>query len=408
MTTSMSERSSVETGGRITFAWRVVSVTYMSTATHHSSVSIASSRRAPPGVESTGLPAKIEHAADLALARRRDLVRQAGDRQLAVHLRHPADALRVAAVVAEAEQPGALEHRGDVERRVGEHRAAGDVEVAGDGVEHVDEPVRQRAGPLLAHADPPVRDRPLGVGELARQPFDRRLVDARDRRRARDRPVRGKRLDRGDPVGVALEVTEPRAALREQHVQHPEQQVGIAAGGDRDVLGGVRRGLGAARVDDHDGAAARDDRAQPVTRARRRHERPVRHRRVRAEHEHVVGAVEVGDREQREVPEHLGRRQVLRQLVGSTSPSSGCACRARGGASARTAPPSCARSGCRSRWPPRRCRGAAAPPRNPSAARSSASSQPISSHSEPTRRTGRRSRSGSAYRSASAAAFGQM
>ena len=59
MTTSMSERSSVETGGRITFAWRVVSVTYMSTATHHSSVASASSRRAPPGVESTGLPAKI-------------------------------------------------------------------------------------------------------------------------------------------------------------------------------------------------------------------------------------------------------------------------------------------------------------------------------------------------------------
>ena len=46
-------------GGRITFAWRVVSVTYMSTATHHSSVASASSKRAPPGVESTGLPAKI-------------------------------------------------------------------------------------------------------------------------------------------------------------------------------------------------------------------------------------------------------------------------------------------------------------------------------------------------------------
>jgi hypothetical protein len=48
-----------------------------------------------------------QHAAHLALARRRDLVRQAGDRQLAAHLGQPADALRVAAVVAEAEQPGA-------------------------------------------------------------------------------------------------------------------------------------------------------------------------------------------------------------------------------------------------------------------------------------------------------------
>jgi hypothetical protein len=54
----MSERSSVETGGRITSAWRVVSVTYMSIATHHSSVASASSSRAPPGVDSTGFPAK--------------------------------------------------------------------------------------------------------------------------------------------------------------------------------------------------------------------------------------------------------------------------------------------------------------------------------------------------------------
>ena len=70
------------------------------------------------------------------------------------------------------------------------------------------------------------------------------------------------------------------------------------------------------------------------------------------------------------------------------SPSSGCACRARGAAAARTAPPSCARSGCRSRWRPRRRRGAA----GPRAARPRPGRAPRPSRSaptrEPTRRTG--------------------
>jgi hypothetical protein len=49
-------------------------------------------------------------------------------------------------------------------------------------------------------------------------------------------------------------------------MEHPREQVRIAAEGDRDMLGRVRRGLGAPRVHDDDRAPARDDRPQPSTR----------------------------------------------------------------------------------------------------------------------------------------------
>ena len=316
MTTSMSERSSVETGGRITSAWRVVSVTYMSTATHHSSVASASSRRAPPGVESTGLPAKIS------------MPRTWPSPGVVISSARPATGsspfISGSPLTRCVWRPWSPKPSSRARFSTAPTSNAGLGNIAPPGTSRL--PVTALSTLMSQCVSEPVRwwhtpTRPYATARSASanpraSRCDRRLVDARDRRGARDRPVGGKRLDRGDPVGVALEVAEPRAALREQHVQHPEQQVGIAAGGDRDVLGGVRRGLGAARVHDHDAAAARDDRAQPVARARRRHERAVGHRRVRAEHEHVVGAVDVGDREQREVPEHLGRRQMLRQLVG--------------------------------------------------------------------------------------------
>ena len=66
---SRSSRSSGETDGRITSAWRLVSVTCGSMATQKSSCSIASPSRLPPGDDSTGLPANTTIAADLALAR---------------------------------------------------------------------------------------------------------------------------------------------------------------------------------------------------------------------------------------------------------------------------------------------------------------------------------------------------
>ena len=106
-----------------------------------------------------------------------------------------------------------------------------------------------------------------------------------------------------------------RQALGEEDVEHPEEQEGVAARPDRNVLGRARRGLGATRVDDNDGAAPLYDVAQPMPGAWRAHQRAVRDGRVGAEDEEVVRAVDVGDGEQAEVPEHLGGGAVLRKLI---------------------------------------------------------------------------------------------
>jgi hypothetical protein len=99
----------------------------MSTATHHSSLASASSRRAPPGVESTGLPAKIS------------MPRTWPSPGVVISSARPATGnsplisgspLTRCVWRPWSPKPSsrALEHRADVERRVGEHRAAGDVE----------------------------------------------------------------------------------------------------------------------------------------------------------------------------------------------------------------------------------------------------------------------------------------
>ena len=313
MTTSMSERSSVETGGRITCAWRVVSVTYMSIATQNSSSASAASSRAPPGVESTGLPATISSRGP-GPRRRGDLVGQAGDRQLAVHLREPADALRVATVIAEADQPRELQHRADVERRVGEHRAAGASRLPVTALSTL---ISQWVSDPVGCWHTPTRPYATARSASANSRASRAIVSpstpaaARPARAASARP--GPRSRRPRRRG-------PRAGRAACGSRRTARGASRAAGrdrrrGDRDVLGREVRGLRAPRVHDHDGAAAGDDRAQAVARAGRRHQRAVRHRGVRAEHQHVVGAVDVRDREQREVAEHLGRRQVLRELV---------------------------------------------------------------------------------------------
>ena len=58
--------------------------------------------------------------------------------------------------------------------RVGEHRPAGGVEVAGEDVDDVDEPGGERPELLVAQADAPVDRRARRGGELARETADRR------------------------------------------------------------------------------------------------------------------------------------------------------------------------------------------------------------------------------------------
>ena len=159
----------------------------------------SSAAREPAGVRrrDARVAGHRDQRPDLALARRLDLVGQRGDRQLAERLGQPAHARRPA-----ADREAAPRLAGRVGLARGgerEHRAALAVEVAGQHVEDVDQPARERAERLRRRADAAVDGGALGGGELARHAAD--LL----RRRCPSAPAtasgvngHGQRLDRLD------------------------------------------------------------------------------------------------------------------------------------------------------------------------------------------------------------------
>ena len=246
-----------------------------------------------------------DQRADLAVARRVDLFGERDDRELAVELgqaAHPAVAAAEAHAAPDAGGRAGLRRAGvrAAGRREREHRAALPVEVAGERVDHVDEPGRERAELLRAGADAAVDRGALGGREVAR--------DAPDRRRRRCRtpgprpparsPARGRETS-SSPSTWPSALPELHQAFGDERVHEPEQEVRVGAGPDEEVLVGLLRGLRAARVHDDEPAAAGPDRAEPAGDVGHGHQAAVRRERVRAEDEEVVGAVEVRDRDGR-------------------------------------------------------------------------------------------------------------
>ena len=130
--------------------------------------------RAPFGVESTGLPASVTSARTRAVAGRVDLLGEAGDRAARRRTRAARARGSASARTARARRRAARSCAGRVRGRgnIAPPRA---VEVAGQHVEHVDEPARERAELLRAGADAAVarrraarrRTRARGGGSLA-------------------------------------------------------------------------------------------------------------------------------------------------------------------------------------------------------------------------------------------------
>ena len=118
-----------------------------------------------------------------------------------------------------------------------------------------------------------------------------------------------------EPVGERGEPAGPHQLLVEQRVEHGEQQERVGAGPDRQVPVGESGGLGAPRIDHDQPPAARLHRLEPPLDAGRGHQAAVRGQRVRAEHEEVAGAVDVGHRHQELVAEHGQRREHVGELV---------------------------------------------------------------------------------------------
>ena len=183
---------------------------------------------------------------------------------------------------------------------LGEHRAAGPVEVAG---EHVSTSTSHDASVPNSCVHVPMRPytaaRRRGR-ELAREAADRRR--RRCRITGRDALGRERRAASAATSSTPVDVTRraaPRStrSLGEQHVHDREQEERVGAGPDDEVLVGLLRRLrcGAGRRR----RACRRARAapQPAGQVGRGPEAAVRRERVGAEHQQVVGAVDVGDRD---------------------------------------------------------------------------------------------------------------
>ena len=128
------------------------------------------------------VPGDREQGADAALALGLDLVGEGRDRELAEGLREAADAGAPAADPDAAAAPGLAVGVRLARGGEREHDAAGAVEVAGDRVEDVDEPARERAELLRGGADPRVDCGALGGGQLARHAADLTRLDPACRR----------------------------------------------------------------------------------------------------------------------------------------------------------------------------------------------------------------------------------
>lgn len=146
--------------------------------------------------------------------------------------------------------------------RLGEEGAAGPVEVAGEDVEHVDEPARQRAVRDGAAADAAVYGGRRGGGEFAGEGACRPGVHVAGG---------GYGLGGEVPYGFAefVESLEMRGQLPgvhevflEEHVGHRREEQRVGAGPDGDVAVGEFGGAGAAGVDDGEGAAAHPERLE--------------------------------------------------------------------------------------------------------------------------------------------------
>src|SRR5207244_12070237 len=107
-----------------------------------------------------------DETADLALARRLDLLGEAGAGELAHDFGEAAHPARAASGLEALPAPGRPAGVCRARRGAREHRAARPVEVAGERVHHIDEPAGKRPELLLAGADAAVDRRRLRRRDL--------------------------------------------------------------------------------------------------------------------------------------------------------------------------------------------------------------------------------------------------
>ena len=133
-----------------------------------------------------------DQRADLALAGGFDLLSKAVDGKLAEHFAAAFGARRPAVDLHSAAAARLALRVWRAGRRLREHHSTGAVEVAGQRVDHVDQPARDGAEGLRCRADPAVDGGARRGRQLARDPADCVGVDAA----ARSDGLRSERLSR--------------------------------------------------------------------------------------------------------------------------------------------------------------------------------------------------------------------
>ncbi len=199
--------------------------------------------------------------------------------------------------------------------RAGEEEPALAVQVAGHGVERDHQPRGEAAELLGGRADPAVRHRGWRRGESAGELADFAGGNAGPLRHPLRRESRRRLAQGREPVGERSQVPQVRAPFLEQDMEDREQEQGVGARADGEVLVRLGRRLGAAGIHHHQLAAALPQLVQPARDSARRHQAAVRGARIGAEHEEEAGPVDVGHRQEELVAEHLQGREHVRELV---------------------------------------------------------------------------------------------
>ena len=213
-----------------------------------------------------------------------------------------------------AARAGRRARTGQRNRGLVRQHAAFAIEIGRVQVDQLHEPLRERAKRLRRHTDATIDRRTRRRIELARNTRDRIAGDAGardDRVESESRDCTQRLIEAADFSGVALEARRPPSL---QFPEHADEEQRVAAGADENVLACDVGGLGAAWIDD-DELAARGQRLQALADARRGHQAAHRCHRIGAEHQEVIGTVDVRNRQQELMPVHLRTDQLMRPLI---------------------------------------------------------------------------------------------
>jgi len=200
-----------------------------------------------------------------------------------------------------------------VHRWRGTQGAAWTIQVTGDQIDQLHQPMAQRAECLGRNAHAPVTHGPVRRGKIPRQ-----LADLLGRQRAlAAHGLSGKPGDCAAHVVQAVDwqVTGTGQVFGKQRVEQSEQQRGVATGPYKQVLIGNRRRLAAPRVDHHHFAAPGLDGLEALLHVGHGHDAAVGRQRVAAEDQHEVGVVDIRNRQQQAMAVHQVAAEVMRQLV---------------------------------------------------------------------------------------------